>query len=61
MAKRRSEKHRCVRCGRKALYRRPGTGKLVARKDHELCQRCFRSDCDSARAQQLNQYLEKTA
>jgi hypothetical protein len=51
-------RHRC-RCGSPAVYRvfrrRSGfrCSRIVARPDHPLCPRCWRSEKDRARAQQI--------
>ncbi len=50
--RRSSRRHTCMRCGeRRALAHFPRG--WAARKDHDLCPRCWQSALDRARARQL--------
>ena len=35
-------------CGRLALFRQPKTGRVISRKDHAMCLRCWRAATQSA-------------
>ena len=41
-------KRMCAECGkRKALYRVRGKGKMHCGKEHDLCEQCWQSACQS--------------
>jgi hypothetical protein len=42
-------------CGRRCLYWRP-RGRLAARRDHPLCERCWHAEIDRERARQVAQF-----
>lgn len=40
----------CKACGQhRAVHKRPADSRMQTDRDHELCQRCFRSVCTSAK------------
>ncbi len=48
----RRERASCT-CGHRALYVKPGSGRVAARRDHPLCTRCWRAARTSELARQM--------
>jgi ribosomal protein S14 len=46
-------KRECVECGRPVRYFSSRKGRLVARRDHDLCRQCFKSLIDSGKVKEV--------